>query len=193
MPRKKKSVKRTKKEKSRRNKKKEPIKAVFTGETINSSSIEAKNLYGKSRFGEIVNKKVIYTLVEALYLLEKKKIQISHKGKKLSFSQLIDKLKKLDKKILTNYIVFKDLRNKGYIIKTALKFGAEFRVYDKGAKPGKAHAKWILYPVQETDEFTWHDFAGKNRVAHSTRKNLLIAIVDQEQDISYYEISWTRP
>ena len=89
--------------------------------------------------------------------------------------------------------MFKDLRDKGYLLKTALKFGADFRVYDKGHKPGKEHAKWILYPVSESQEMTWHDFSAKNRVAHSTKKNLLIAVVDSEGDITYYEIAWRRP
>jgi tRNA-intron endonuclease len=40
---------------------------------------------------------------------------------------------------------------------------------------------------------TWHDFSAKNRVAHSTNKTLLIAIVDEESDVSYYEVKWTRP
>jgi tRNA-intron endonuclease len=40
---------------------------------------------------------------------------------------------------------------------------------------------------------TWHDFSAKNRIAHSTKKNLLIAIVDEEGDVSYYEVSWKRP
>src|SRR3990167_5393958 len=84
------------------------------------------------------------------------------------------------------YIVYKDLRNRGYLLKTALKFGADFRVYDKGQRPGKEHARWILYPISENAELTWQDFSAKNRVAHSTKKNLLVAVVDSEGDITYY-------
>ena len=85
------------------------------------------------------------------------------------------------------------MRNTGYLLKTALRFGADFRVYDKGARPGKKHAQWILYPVSENVEMTWHDFSAKNRVAHSTRKRLLLGIVDEESDVTYYEIKWVRP
>ncbi|MBU1252016.1 MAG: tRNA-intron lyase, partial [Nanoarchaeota archaeon] len=38
-----------------------------------------------------------------------------------------------------------------------------------------------------------HDFSAKNRVAHSTKKNLLLAIVDEEGDVSYYEVRWVKP
>ena len=98
-----------------------------------------------------------------------------------------------DKNFLIKYAVFKDIRDRGYIIKTALKFGADFRVYERGIKPGKGHAKWVLYPVSESDDFTWHDFSAKNRVAHSTKKKLLVGVVDNEMDVTYYEIGWVRP
>ena len=40
---------------------------------------------------------------------------------------------------------------------------------------------------------TWYDFASKNRVAHSTRKKLLIAVVDEENDVSFWESNWIKP
>ena len=118
---------------------------------------------------------------------------VDFRGKKIPKTQLLNKLEKIDRKFKTKYIVFKDLRGKGYIVKTALKFGAEFRVYEKGKAVGKEHAKWILFPVSENSQMTWHDFSSKNRVAHSVKKNLLIAIVDEEGDVSYYEVKWVRP
>jgi tRNA-intron endonuclease, archaea type len=168
------------------------IKAVFSGDSIVSSSKSALDLYSSRLFGEYLGKKIQYSFVEALYLVEKSKIEVWGSSKKMNFSQLMEKCKKFDKKIQTKFIVYKDLRDKGYLLKTALKFGADFRVYDRGDRPGKAHAKWILYPVLETQEMTWHDFSAKNRVAHSTKKNLLIAVVDSEGSITYYEISWAR-
>ena len=169
------------------------IKVVFTGETLFSNKKDAFTLYEKSRFGEAKEGKIFYSLFEALYLLEKGKIEVTEGRKKINFEKLIEKLKELDKRIQIKYIVFKDMRDRGYTIKTALKFGAEFRVYDKGKKPGEEHARWILYPVRESDMLTWHEFAAKNRVAHSTKKNLLIGIVDEENDCTYYEIGWVKP
>jgi tRNA-intron endonuclease len=90
-------------------------------------------------------------------------------------------------------LVFKDLRQKGYVVKTALKFGAEFRIYEKGSKPGNKHAKWIVFAEHESKKLSWHEFSAKNRVAHSTKKNLLLAIVDEEADITYYEVKWLKP
>ncbi len=169
------------------------IKAYFVGRIISTNSAEAYSLYKKSCFGEPVGEKIQYSFSEALFLVEKGKIDIFIKDKKIIKKELLKKLQRLDKKIQIKYPVFKDLRERGYVIKTALKFGAEFRVYEKGARPGKKHAKWIVFTDYESGKLTWHEFSAKNRVAHSTKKNLLLAIVDEEGDISYYEIKWIRP
>lgn len=172
---------------------KEKIKCLFAEDSVLSSSKKALDLYSSGLFGEYIHGKINYSFVEALYLTEKKKIEVFKKTKKLSFSSLMQECLKLDKKTNVKYILYKDLRDRGYILKTALKFGADFRVYDKGKKPGKEHAKWILYCVNEMSEMTWHEFSAKNRVAHSTKKNLLIGVVDSEGSPIYYEVSWVRP
>ena len=171
----------------------EKIQAHIVGEIISSNTSEAHSLYKKSCFGEPVGEKIQYSLPEALFLIEKRKIEIFSRSEKISKKELMDKFRRIDKKIQIKYSVFKDLREKGYIVKTALKFGAEFRVYDKGSRPGKKHAKWIVFTDHESKRLTWHEFSAKNRVAHSTKKNLLLAIVDEEGDITYYEVKWVRP
>ena len=168
------------------------FKAYLTKEIISSNDTAARALYQKSCFGEPVGDKIQYSLSEALFLVEKKKIEILSGNKKIPYKQLINRFRKIDSKIQIKYQVFKDLRERGYVVKTALKFGAEFRVYDKGTKPGKKHAKWIVFTDHESKKLTWHEFSAKNRIAHSTRKNLLIAIVDEEGDITYYEVKWVR-
>ncbi len=169
------------------------FKTVLAGERVFSSAKEAKDLYSRSNFGEIIEGKVYYSLVEALYLLDLRKVTVYEGNKKLSHENFVERARKLEPNFWTRYCVFRDMRSRGYIIKTALKFGADFRVYERGKKPGQEHAKWILYPVYESSSLTWHEFAAKNRVAHSTKKNLLIGIVDDEGDVTYYEVAWTRP
>ncbi len=171
----------------------EKIQAQIINQTISSNSQEAKALYEKSCFGEPVDEKIQYTLTETMYLVEKGKIEIYSKNKKLSKKELTEKFSSIDKKFSIKYPVYKDLRERGYIVKTALKFGADFRVYDKGKRPKKTHAKWVLFVDHESKKTSWHEFSAKNRVAHSTKKKLLLAIVDEEGDISYYEVGWIRP
>lgn len=171
----------------------EKIKAFLTGEIISSADSDAFSLFEKSHFGEQKDGKIQYSLAEALFLVEKEKISIFSREREISKKDFMEKCRRIDKKIQIKYPVFKDLRERGYVVKTALKFGADFRVYEKGAKPGEKHAKWIVFTEHESNRLTWHEFSAKNRVAHSTKKNLLIAIVDEEGDISYYEVRWLKP
>jgi len=169
------------------------IKATLISEKITSNTAEAQNLFTTSRFGEKLREKILYSLSEALYLVQNKKMDIyDYRDKKLTQKEILTKFSKIKKDFKTKYLAFKDLRKNGYIVKTALKFGAEFRVYEKGSKIKQAHSKWICFPVSENKTLTWQEFSAKNRVAHSTKKNLLIAVVDDEGSVSYYEVKWTK-
>src|SRR3989338_1211680 len=174
---------------------KKKIKEVLSRERVLAEDKgEARSLYDQSRFGEPQEGKQVYSLVEACYLVEKKKMTVTDsKKKKITVDAFIKQAQKIEPNFWIRYAVFRDMRSRGYIVKTALKFGADFRVYDRGIKPGDDHAKWILYPVHEGETQTWYEFSAKNRVAHSTRKNLLIGIVDDESDVTYYTVSWIRP
>ena len=157
---------------------------------------KALEFYNRSAFGEIhgVKKKQIeFSLVEALYLMEREKFDIYVGKNKLNFEQFVRKANRAESGFWTRYQVYREIRTRGYIVKTALKFGADFRVYDRGVKPGKSHAKWILFATSEGDKYAWRDFAAMNRVAHSTRKKLLIGIVDEEGEVTYYQVSWKKP
>jgi len=172
------------------------IIASFAGNSITTEDNNAsREHYDKSRYGEPAsNKRFVYALVEALNLIEREKMIIKKsKNKNMSVEEYIKKSSKMEKNFTTRYAVYSDLRKRGYIIKTALKFGADFRVYPRGVKPGDDHAKWVVFPVSETESFTWFEFSAKNRVAHSTKKKLLLGVVDAEEDVTYYEIAWKRP
>ena len=168
------------------------IRMVLSGSKVTSNSIPAMELLNQSRFGEKVEGKVNYSLAEAFYLVQKGRAEVFSRDRKLSAEAFAKRAEKSDKNFMTKYSVFADLRNKGYLVKTALKFGADFRVYLKGADIGKDHAKWLVFPVDEGAKIGWHEFASKSRVAHSTKKSLLLAIVDEEGQVTYYESNWLK-
>ncbi len=178
-------------------KSKEQVKAFLLKERVLTENTDAaRELYNQSRYGKLLpDGRVQLALTEAMYLLERGKIIIAAvRGEKaVSPGQFLKKATKEQKNFWVKYSVFKDIRDRGYIIKTALKFGADFRIYDRGVKPGEDHARWILYPVHEGETLTWQEFSAKNRVAHSTKKRLLIGVVDDEGDVSYWEVRWLRP
>ena len=175
---------------------KKVVEATFAEErAITEKSDSARLLYDKSRFGSVLgNGKIQLSLLESLYLIEKGSLVVlDGRGREILFERFVKRAKRKEPHFWIRYCVFKDLRNRGYIVKTALKFGADFRVYDRGVKPGEDHARWIIYPVHEASGLTWYEFAAKNRVAHSTKKRLMMGIVDDEGDVTYYEIRWVRP
>ncbi len=175
---------------------KEPVKSTFSNErVITESSDNSRDFYNQSRFGDLLEDgRVQLSLIEALYLLEKKRLlAYDSRNKLIDYDSFLKKAQKSEPNFWVRYCVYKDIRNRGYIIKTALKFGADFRIYDRGVKPGEDHARWVVFPVHEGSTLTWYDFAAKNRVAHSTKKRLLIGILDAENDVTYYEIKWMRP
>lgn len=176
--------------------KKKKIKAIFTNErVITENTNDARELYNQSRYGSILEEGMVQlSLHEALFLKEKGRLDVYDKrNKEITFEEFMKKAKRAEPNFWVRYMVFKDIRNRGYIIKTALKFGADFRVYDRGVKPGEDHARWVVYPVHEGSTLTWYEFAAKNRVAHSTKKRLMLAVVDDEADVTYWEVRWVRP
>ena len=175
---------------------KEPVKGTFAKERVlTENSDNARELYNQSRYGTLLEDgRVQLSIIEALYLVEKKRLHLfDAKNKLIDFESLMKKAQKFEPNVFVRYCVYRDIRNRGYIIKTALKFGADFRIYDRGVKPGEDHARWVVFPVHEGSTLTWYEFAAKNRVAHSTKKRLLMGIVDAENDVTYYEIKWLRP
>lgn len=170
------------------------VAELSEGNVVAGANDISRELYDKGRYGEpLAKKKFQYSLLEALYLLERGKIEVKSGRKVLDFDAFLKKAKRFEKDFWVRYSVFRDIRNRGYIIKTALKFGADFRVYDRGIKPGEDHAKWVVFPVHEASSLTWYEFSAKNRVAHSTKKRLLLGVVDDEGDVTYYEVKWVRP
>ncbi|MDD5192531.1 MAG: tRNA-intron lyase [Candidatus Nanoarchaeia archaeon] len=140
---------------------------------LTSTSQNAFTLCDKSGFGEKKQGIIIYSVYETLYLIENKKA--------------IGKIK-LKKNEKNNYLVFRDLRKKGYIPKAGLKFGADFRVYVKNER----HAKYLVHIVNEKDKIGFKEILTKTRISHSTAKKLLIAIIDSQEDITYLEVDWKK-
>ena len=154
----------------------------------------ADKLYQKSYFGSPISEgKLQLSLIEALYLIEVGKLKVMEDKKELSFDQLMKRAREVEDDVLSKYLVYKDLRSRGYIVKTGLKYGSHYRIYRRGAELGKEHGPYLLHVYPETARIEMQDFLAKARVAHSVRKKLLLAIVDKEGSVTYYEYSWFKP
>lgn len=139
-------------------------------------------------FGQEKARSIYIDLNETAYLLEKKKIELYDHDSKINFDTL-SRRKDFD---VNEYLVYKDLRSRGYNIGSGLKYGFNFRLYDKGINGKEDHSLWLVEVFDEADRVNIRTFTAKNRVAHSSRKKMLFAIVDREGSITYIENSWRR-
>ena len=74
------------------------------------------------------------------------------------------------------------------MVKTGLKYGAHFRVYERGDRPGSGHSPYLVHAISENSEITPPDLARAVRLAQSVRKKMVYAVVDDEGDITYYSL-----
>ena len=116
-------------------------------------------------------------IFEALFLTESKTINIRNATR----TKLIVNGNAGRKDFLKLYSVYKDWREKGYVIKTGFKFGTHFRVYFPGAKPtnttnGWTHSKHVIQVFPKDAKMLISEWARAIRVAHSVRKTFILAI-----------------
>jgi len=161
---------------------------------------DARNIFESGWFGDLLEDKLELALVEAALLLEREKIQIKKKRKKMSFKDFYKYCLKIDKRFNIRYTVYSDLRERGLPTRTGFKFGCDFRVYERGVKPIKKgpkapheHTKWIVFCVSEDYTCSFQELSRAVRLAHNIRANMLWAVVDNENDATYYNVSYISP
>ncbi|MDI3484501.1 MAG: tRNA-intron endonuclease, archaea type [Methanobacteriaceae archaeon] len=164
----------------------------LTGDTV---TVQADNmalrLNQKSHYGNLEGDQLKLSLVEAAYLQWKGKLSIWDGKKSISFNELLSILDR--RGLYQKFIVYRDLRERGYIVKTGFKYGSEFRVYERGETPSKDHSSYLVRVLHESTKLKILDFSSYVRVAHGVRKKLILAVVDDEEDITYYMVEWIRP
>ncbi|WP_225807062.1 tRNA-intron lyase [Thermococcus bergensis] len=166
------------------------FKFYLSGDRVFSMMESAINkLYNKRHYGEVVNGKLFLSLIEAAYLLDKGWIKVFDGEKELGIQELFEIGRKKDEHFDLKFLVYKDLRDRGYTVKTALKYGSHFRVYRRGMEE---HSQWLIWVVPENLRFSPNDITARVRVAHGVRKNMIMAVVDEDNHIVYYKIEWVK-
>ena len=137
-----------------------------------------------------INVPLILDLIEGLYLLECKKISIYREKKKVTPKQMreICKIEYIgfDKK----YLVYKNFRDKGYIINPGIKFGCDFAVYEKG--PGIDHAPFLIQVYSRNDSITSTAIVLAGRLATTVRKQFILAIPKGKDQVDFLALDWWK-
>ncbi len=133
------------------------------------------------------------SLLEALYLLQKEKITLTdaQDNHAITPEELLEKAEQTYIDFKTKYAVYKDLREKGYVVRPGLKFGADFSVYEHG--PGIDHAPLIVSVVPKGTQLSPIETVRAGRLATSVRKKFVVATVSPTGEPKYYMFTWHKP
>ena len=139
-------------------------------------------------YGEIENKKLFLQEFETLYLLYTKKL-ILKKGKKyFDFDSFMNLCQKTNSEILTKFLIYRDLRNRGYVVKDGFGFGSDFRVYERGHF-GEKGAKFLIFGLNEGQQEKMGTLQKKIQEITQMGKEPIIAVIERRGEIIYYKIN----
>jgi len=143
----------------------------------------------KPKFDEI-NVPLILDLIEGFYLLQKSKIGIFKKKNKVRETEMLQICRKEYLNFDKKFQVYKNFRDKGYIVNPGIKFGCDFAVYQKG--PGIDHAPYLVQVYNTSDTITSTGVVLAGRLATTVRKQFILAIPHGKDDVNYLALDWWK-
>jgi tRNA-intron endonuclease len=136
-------------------------------------------------FGTLRGRKLVLTPHEAFYLLEKGRISVEGKNKALiTFEELVKSVSAKQPALWVKYLVYRDLRDRGYIVRECPVF--DFEIHGKG--PMRRYV-YIVYEGGEADLKTLRRLLKR---AFRDKKDLIRAVVDRRTDIVYYSLDFLK-
>lgn len=180
----------------------ETVKEVIDTQLEESKVVAWKKfeqIYEPGYYGKQLGDRLELALVEACLLLKRGRIRVFQNDRQMTFQEMFDHARSLDRRFPERYRVYEDLRERGLLVRTGFKFGCDFRVYErgvqlkKGPKSAKEHTKWIVFCVPEDYTLSFQELSRSVRLAHNIRARMLWALVDNEGDCTYYIIQRMKP
>jgi tRNA-intron endonuclease len=138
-------------------------------------------------FGEKENAEFILKPYEALYLFHTKRLKLKNKPA-IGFNSLFELLLEHNKNILSEFLVYRDLRSRGYVAKEGFGFGNDFRVYERGDYEKKP-AKYVVFSINEGTNTTAKEFASAVSQIQKMGKEAVVAVIERRGEVIYYKAS----
>jgi tRNA-intron endonuclease len=150
------------------------------------SSVDALSSRG---YGTAENDELTLAFYEALYLSDKKLLEVvDKKGKELDFQSLLQCYEKADENAWFSYLVYRDLRSRGYVVRGGFGAGIDFRIYERGAY-GTDAASYLVMGTQEGKPLAITDLSNALQYCQSQKKELILAVMNRRGEIVYYSVS----
>jgi tRNA-intron endonuclease, archaea type len=170
------------------------IKATGTltdkGVIINDrSSMDALSSRG---YGIIENDKLTLAFHEALYLLDKEMLTVDDKkDNKVDFQRLLESYKKKNENAWVSYLVYRDLRSRGYVVREGFGEGIAFRIYERGTY-GKDTAPYMIMSTQEGQPLPIEELTKALQLCKNQKKELILTVMNRRGETVYYSIGELR-
>jgi tRNA-intron endonuclease len=135
--------------------------------------------------------KDVFTLAfyESLYLMDKDMLEVKDKkGEPADFQSLLRRYEGVDENAWVNYLVYRDLRSRGYVAREGFGVGIDFRIYERGAY-GKDTASYLIMSTQEGKPVPVEDLTNALQQCQSLKKELILAVMNRRGEIVYYSVS----
>ena len=182
----------------------QPVEAIETKKGFVVRDSLAVEEFREKGYGE-ENKKdgLILTDYEALYLMytlrlkvltktpPKKKAERPSPLKDIPFEKLVEDALHRDKSAWTKFLIYRDLRSRGYAPKEGFGFGADFRVYDRG-EFGNKPAKFVVFGLNEGTEISIASLSDAVKQIARMGKVPIAAVVERRGEVIYYRVSKAR-
>ncbi|QLH04297.1 tRNA-intron lyase [Nitrosopumilus oxyclinae] len=139
-------------------------------------------------FGEIEEKKLFLKSFETLYLLYAKRLILKKNKKQINFDIFMNICQKTDSETLTKFLIYRDLRNRGYVVKDGFGFGSDFRVYERGHY-GEKGAKFLIFGLNEGQQEKMGNLQKKIEEITQMGKEPIIAVIERRGEVIYYKIN----
>ncbi|RNJ77872.1 MAG: tRNA-intron lyase [Nitrosopumilus sp. B06] len=137
-------------------------------------------------YGEMQGNKMFLKQFEVLYLLYTGRLKL---GKNLStFDSFLHRCQSDDPGILTKFLIYRDLRNRGYIVKDGFGFGSDFRVYERGHF-GQKGAKFLVFGLDEGQKEKMGAMQKKIQEIIQMGKEPIMAVIERRGEVIYYKIN----
>src|ERR671914_465662 len=138
-------------------------------------------------FGEKENAEFILKPYEALYLFHTKRLKLKNKPA-IGFNSLFELLLKNNRNIMSEFLLYRDLRSRGYVAKEGFGFGNDFRVYERGDYEKKP-AKYVVFGINEGTNTTAKEFASAVNQIQKMGKEAVVAVIERRGEVIYYKAS----
>jgi len=137
-------------------------------------------LYEQSGYGRPRGDGLELSPVEALYLVHRGRLELPGE----TFESMLADFTK-DPGFLRRYLVYRDLRERGYVVQMG---PHDFRVFRRGQRPGSGQSQYMVRVLSERDPVSFGRLITEATSTAHMRKSHLLAVVDDEDELTYYQI-----